>query len=155
MQTRAADDGGDDMRACAGADLIVLAAPVQTNIRILQDLPKHVTGNVQVTDVGSTKRQIAETARRLPDRRLQFIGGHPLSGAATGGLQAARTDLFAGRSWILTPVGEGGLAMARLSRFIDGLGRGARDDPGSARCRHGLRQPSAAAHGKRADARGG
>ncbi len=122
LQTRAADDGGDDMRACAGADLVVLAAPVETNLRLLQDLPKHVNGNVQVTDVGSTKRQIAETARRLPDRRLQFIGGHPLSGASTGGLQAARTDLFAGHSWILTPVGEDGLAMARLSRFIDGLG---------------------------------
>lgn len=122
LRTRAADDGGDDMRACAGADLIVLAAPVETNRRLLQDLSTHVHGNVQVTDVGSTKRQIAETARRLPDQRLQFIGGHPLSGASTGGLNTARADLFAGQSWILTPVGEDGLAMARLSRFIDGLG---------------------------------
>lgn len=122
LRARVADDGGDNVRACAGADLIVLAAPVETNLRLLQDVAQHVNGTVQVTDVGSTKRQIAETARRLPDRRLQFIGGHPLSGASTGGLNAARADLFAGQSWILTPVGNDGVPMERLSRFIDGLG---------------------------------
>jgi prephenate dehydrogenase len=122
LQARAADDGGEDVRACAGADLIVLAAPVETNIGLLQDVSQHVNGNVQVTDVGSTKRQIAESALRLPSGGLQFIGGHPLSGASTGGLNAARSDLFAGQSWILTPAGGDDLPMDRLSRFVEGLG---------------------------------
>jgi prephenate dehydrogenase len=122
LQARAADDGGEDVGACVGADLIVLAAPVETNIRLLQEVATHVSGDVHVTDVGSTKRQIAESARRLRHHHLQFVGGHPLSGASTGGLNAARSDLFTGQSWVLTPVGGDDAPLDRISRFIGGLG---------------------------------
>ncbi len=121
LRAAAADDGGDDLSLCAGADLVVLAAPVQTNVRILCDLPNHVSGPAVVTDVGSTKRQVADSACCLPER-LQFVGGHPLAGASTGGLTAARSDLFADHAWILTPAGERQPAIERLSRFIEGLG---------------------------------
>jgi prephenate dehydrogenase len=60
-----------------------------------------VPGEAIVTDVGSTKRAMVHAARDLPGR-LRFVGGHPLAGAATGGLDAARADLFRGRPWILT-----------------------------------------------------
>ena len=73
LRSAAADDGGEHLRLCAGADLIVLAAPVETNARILCDLPNHVAGTAMVTDVGSTKRQVAEvlpsTARATSSRR--------------------------------------------------------------------------------------
>jgi prephenate dehydrogenase len=121
LRSAAADNGGDDLSACAGADLVILAAPVQTNVRILCDLPNHVTEPTLVTDVGSTKRQVVEAARCLPER-LQFVGGHPLAGASSGGLTAARSDLFTEHAWILTPVGERQTAIERLSRFIEGLG---------------------------------
>ena len=120
LKSFAADDGGDDLRFCADADLVVLAAPVQTNVRILCELPAHVSQPAFVTDVGSTKRQIAESARCLP-RHVQFVGGHPLAGASTGGLDAARSDLFTDHPWILTPKGEGP-HVERLSRFVEGLG---------------------------------
>jgi prephenate dehydrogenase len=45
---------------------------------------------------------MAEAARALP-ARFTFIGGHPLAGAAQGGLEHARPDLFSGRPWLLTP----------------------------------------------------
>jgi prephenate dehydrogenase len=99
---RVADDGGDDLALADGADLIVLAAPVRQNISVLHDLVRHVRGTAIVTDVGSTKRAIVEAARDLP-KRLRFVGGHPLAGAATGGVEAARADLFRGRPWIVTP----------------------------------------------------
>lgn len=99
---RAADDGGEDLALADGADLIVLAAPVRQNIAVLQDLVTRVHGTAIVHDVGSTKRAIVEAARALPPR-LRFVGGHPLAGAATGGIDAARADLFHGRPWILTP----------------------------------------------------
>jgi len=121
MRTHAADIGGGDLALCEEADLVILAAPVQTNIRILSELPGCVSGNAIVTDVGSTKREIATVGGQLP-ARLPFIGGHPLAGAATGGLEAARSDLFAGRAWILTPVEDHQSALLRLSTFIDGLG---------------------------------
>ena len=91
---------GDELALADGADLIVLAAPVRQNISVLRDLAIDVRGNAVVTDVGSTKRAMVHAARDLP-ARLHFVGGHPLAGAATGGLEAARADLFRGRPWIL------------------------------------------------------
>jgi prephenate dehydrogenase len=117
----AADDGGDDLKLAADADLIVLAAPVLTNIRLLAELSNHVSGEAVVTDVGSTKREIASAAGALP-ARLSFIGGHPLAGAAVGGVESARADLFENRPWILAPPGDRATATAKLSSFIGGLG---------------------------------
>jgi prephenate dehydrogenase len=102
MRRHAADAGGDDLALAEAADLILLAAPVRQNISVLQDLVARVRGHAIVSDVGSTKCAMVEAARHLP-QRLRFIGGHPLAGAATGGIGAARPDLFRGRPWILTP----------------------------------------------------
>ena len=49
--------------------------------------------------------------------------GHPLGGAAKGGLENARTDLFRGRPWLLTPAGDGtGPALEKLTAFARALG---------------------------------
>ena len=122
MRMHAADVGGDDLVLAAEADLVVLAAPVLANIAILGELPDHVPGNAIVTDVGSTKRAIVAAARSLPSR-LSFVGGHPLAGAAVGGVESARPDLFRARPWILTPDGPASdAAAARLRTVIDALG---------------------------------
>ena len=121
LRVASANDGGDDLSLCSDADLVVLAAPVQTNVRILSDLATQLSRPTVVTDVGSTKRQIAETARCLPPH-IQFVGGHPLAGAATGGLNAARADLFTNHPWILTPASDVHPAVGPLARFIEGLG---------------------------------
>jgi prephenate dehydrogenase len=98
----AADAGDEDLAAARGADLILLAAPVAENIAILDRLPDVVPDRALVTDVGSTKQEIVRAARSLPER-LRFVGGHPLSGGTTSGVEAARADLFEGCAWILTP----------------------------------------------------
>lgn len=102
MRLGAADVGGDDLGLAAGAELIVLAAPARANVDVLARLDGFVPGAALVTDVTSTKRAVVEAARMLPER-LRFVGGHPLAGAAVGGVEAARADLFQGRPWILTP----------------------------------------------------
>ena len=123
MRMHAADVGGDDLVLAAEAELIVLAAPVRANIRILSELAGHVPGEAIVTDVGSTKRETVSAAQALP-QRLPFVGGHPLAGAAVGGIESARPDLFAGRPWILTS-GEhepNRAAGERLSTLIEAVG---------------------------------
>src|SRR5919106_28144 len=102
MRMHAADVGGDDLVMAAEAELVVLAAPVLQNRRILEDLAQAIPGEALVTDTGSTKTDIVLAARALPER-LRFVGGHPLAGAAAGGLQTARADLFRTRPWIFTP----------------------------------------------------
>jgi prephenate dehydrogenase len=119
---QAVDGGGADLDAAAGADLIVLAAPVRKNAELLERIAGHVPGRAVVTDVGSTKTSTARAAAALP-ARLRFVGGHPLAGAASGGLQAARADLFAGRPWLITPsAGADETDVRRVESFVAGLG---------------------------------
>lgn len=91
-------DRGDDLALAAAADLIILAAPIGGIIRLLDTLRPILGPATLVTDTGSTKAAIVNAARGL-----RFIGGHPIAGAAAGGREAARPDLFDHRSWVLTP----------------------------------------------------
>jgi prephenate dehydrogenase len=123
MRLHAIDVAADDPVVLAEADLVILAAPVRQNIELLGLLDENVRQAALITDVGSTKRAVVDAARGLP-ARFRFIGGHPLGGAAKGGLEHARSDLFAGRPWLLTPTSEGdpGDALEKLSSFIRALG---------------------------------
>ena len=122
MLLHAVDVSADDPMVLAEADLVLLAAPVEVNIGLLETVVKHVPGSAVVTDVGSTKRAIVEAARALPPR-LGFVGGHPLAGAARSGIRHARADLFKERPWLLTPDGNTPEdALLRLREFVRGIG---------------------------------
>jgi prephenate dehydrogenase len=122
MVLHAIDVAADDPVVMAEADLVILAAPVDQNIKMLAELEQHVTTTAVVTDVGSTKRTTVEAAQHLP-ARLAFVGGHPLGGAPRGGIEHARPDLFKTRPWIFTPVGEGTAStLERLCGFATALG---------------------------------
>jgi prephenate dehydrogenase len=110
---------GSVEEACAGADAVFCAAPVSA----LPDLARAALSacgpDCVVTDVGSTKREIV--AALGSDER--FIGGHPLAGAETAGVENARADLFEGARWYLTPTARSsGLLYDRLQRAIADLG---------------------------------
>lgn len=122
IRRHAVDVAAEDVMIASEADLVVLAAPVRENIEILSALPDALRGEAVVTDVGSTKRAIVEAAARLP-ARLTFIGGHPLAGAARGGLEFARPDLFENRPWLFAPWNaDAADAASRLTRFVEALG---------------------------------
>jgi prephenate dehydrogenase len=103
MRLHAIDVAADDLVVLAEADIVILAAPVKSNIALLAELDENVGQPAVITDTGSTKRSIVDVAGSLP-ARFTFIGGHPLAGAAHGGLEHARPDLFSGRPWVLTPL---------------------------------------------------
>ncbi len=122
MIRHAIDVASADLMIISEADLVVLAVPIGEIVRLLLQLPERVGTSAVVTDVGSTKRAIIDAARVLP-ARLPFVGGHPLAGAARGGIEAARPDLFSSRPWLFVPGGDGQAeTMARLSAFVEGLG---------------------------------
>ena len=124
MRLHAIDVAADDLIVLAEADIVILAAPVRTNITLLAELDGNIRQPALVTDTGSTKRDIMAAAGSLP-ARLTFIGGHPLAGAAHGGLEHARPDLFSGRPWLLTANAAsdgGGAALAKLTGFVQALG---------------------------------
>jgi len=122
MRLHAIDVAADDLIVLAEADVVILAAPAQQNIALLGDLDENVRQPAIVTDTSGTKRAIVDAARGLPPR-FTFVGGHPLGGAARAGLEHARADLFTGRPWLFTPIGDaGGAAVEKLSAFARALG---------------------------------
>src|SRR5207244_6133610 len=122
MRMHAIDVAAADLIVLAEADLVVLAAPVKQNIALLAELDEHVRTPAVVTDTGSTKRDIVSAARTLPPR-FTFVGGHPLAGAAKGGLEHARPDLFNNRPWLLTQTADGASdAAQKLSAFVTAPG---------------------------------
>lgn len=102
--------------ACAGAEVVVAAAPPAA----LRELIVRALAGTDgvVTDVGSTKAALVAGVGE--DR---YIGGHPLAGGETTGVAHAREDLFAGATWYLTPREDtSGVAFEQLHRFVSGLG---------------------------------
>ncbi|HEY4554177.1 MAG TPA: prephenate dehydrogenase [Bacillaceae bacterium] len=86
------------------ADLIILACPVERAedfLSKLVDLP--LKEQVLITDVGSTKKQITETAKRFLGDRFDFIGGHPMAGSHKAGPGSAKAHLFENAYYVLTP----------------------------------------------------
>ena len=73
------------------ADLIILAVPVDQTEKIVVLLADmELKSQVIVTDVGSTKGTVVEAAKRLEERGVTFIGGHPMAGSHKSGAAAAK-----------------------------------------------------------------
>jgi prephenate dehydrogenase len=95
----------DISEAVAGADLVVLAAPVSLIIEHLGLVAGVVDAECIITDVGSVKQPIVAAAERVLRRPGRFVGGHPLAGSERKGIAAARPDLLESAAWALTPTG--------------------------------------------------
>jgi prephenate dehydrogenase len=104
--------------ALAGAEAAFVAAPVRALPGAVADALAAAAPACVVTDVGSTKRELVAS---VDDHR--FIGGHPLAGAETAGVEHARADLFDGATWYLTPTQRTeGVLYERLYRLLADLG---------------------------------
>jgi prephenate dehydrogenase len=79
------------------ADVVFVATPVGASVQTARLALEVAGGQCVVSDVGSTKREIVQA---ISDPR--FVGGHPLAGAETAGVENARADLFDGAVWYLT-----------------------------------------------------
>ncbi len=105
--------------AVAGAQVVFVAAPVGALADVVQQALSCVGPDCVVSDVGSTKQPLAALASA--DER--FVGGHPLAGAETAGVEHARADLFDGATWYLTPGhGTAGVLYERLHRLLVAFG---------------------------------
>ncbi|MFM8552255.1 MAG: prephenate dehydrogenase [Nitrospiraceae bacterium] len=87
----------------AGADLVVLATPVDTYERHLKEWGGSLADGAIVTDVGSVKGPLVAQAEGLVSEGACFVGGHPIAGKEKTGVAAGSMDLFKGARCILTP----------------------------------------------------
>lgn len=86
-----------------GADLVVLATPVDTYERHLREWAGVLKPGSVVSDVGSVKGALVEQAERLVPAGVAFVGAHPIAGKEKTGVAAGSTQLFQGARCILTP----------------------------------------------------
>jgi len=91
--------------AVSGADLVLLAVPVAATESTLQAIRHRVEPDMLVMDVGSTKRDVVDAARRaLRERIASFVPAHPIAGMEGSGVHHADAGLYNGRQVILTPL---------------------------------------------------
>jgi prephenate dehydrogenase len=102
--------------AVADAELVVVAVPVGVAAAVVREV-LDATASAVVTDVASTKRQLASIAEP------RFVPGHPVAGGATGGPSRAAADLFDAATWFLTPTDASAPESVELvERFVASLG---------------------------------
>ncbi|MEA3298566.1 MAG: prephenate dehydrogenase/arogenate dehydrogenase family protein [Chloroflexota bacterium] len=85
------------------ADVVVVATPVVAVREVLSRISNSVPRGCVVTDTASTKFEVMKWAEELLPPTVNFIGGHPMAGKETYGVQAAEASLFRGHMWCLTP----------------------------------------------------
>lgn len=119
VERDAVDETGDSIGAVVGsAQAVFVAVPVGRLGDVVGEALAAAPSDCVVTDVGSTKRAVV-SAHEDP----RFVGGHPLAGAESSGIAHARSDLFDGATWYLTPRAEtSGVLYERLHRLLRGLG---------------------------------
>ena len=97
----------DPAAAAAGADLVLIAAPVAQFEKIFLAVGPQLKPQCLVMDAGSTKRDVVAAARKaLGGRIAQFVPAHPIAGAEKSGAAAASAGLFRGRRVVLAPLKE-------------------------------------------------
>jgi prephenate dehydrogenase len=107
--------------AVDGAEIVFCAAPIGALGALVTEALEASVDDTVVTDVGSTKEALL--AALTEDQGHRFIGGHPLAGAETAGVDNARADLFEGARWYLTPTERSsGVLYDRLQRAVADLG---------------------------------
>lgn len=105
--------------AVEGAELVFCCVSVGAIADVASRALEASGEETVVTDVGSTKQELVAHLGSDP----RFIGGHPLAGAETAGVEAARPDLYDDSRWLLTPTAStSGVLYDRLQRFVQALG---------------------------------
>ena len=91
--------------AVSGSDIVLIAVPVAASEATFKAIRHLVEPGVLFMDVGSTKRDVVDAARRvLKERVSSFVPAHPIAGKEVGGITQADAALYSGRQVILTPL---------------------------------------------------
>jgi prephenate dehydrogenase len=92
--------------AVLGSDVVVLATPVGAIIDLIERLAPVLSAKALLTDVGSTKEEVLQTARSAFGKAAarRFLAGHPMAGKEQSGVEFADPELFEGAAWFITPL---------------------------------------------------
>jgi prephenate dehydrogenase len=87
------------------SDIVIIATPVGSFQEILSEIKPFLTSKIVISDVGSTKTNIASiVSQTLGDYSNCFIPAHPIAGKEKSGFEASESNLFNNRKVIITPL---------------------------------------------------
>lgn len=89
-----------DLAILADAEVIFVCTPIAAILPTVQQLIPHLDAATVLTDVGSVKEPVVDAIAPL---WANFVGGHPMAGTADSGIEAAQTELFVSKPYVLTP----------------------------------------------------
>jgi len=99
------DTAESALLAVSGSDIVLMAVPVSASEATFKAIRHMVEPGVLFMDVGSTKRDVVDAARRvLKERVASFVPAHPIAGKEVSGVSHADASLYAGRQVIITPL---------------------------------------------------
>lgn len=114
---------GELAPAVEKASVVIIATPVLVIKDILEQIAAHLPSQCLVTDTGSTKVQVMEWAQDFLPPTVNFIGGHPMTGKETSGLDVAEAELFTGCVYCLSPKSNAAAeAVQSMTRLVELIG---------------------------------
>lgn len=113
----------DAASGVAGADLVILCAPVGVNGGIAETIAPSLKPGAILSDVGSVKGAVVRAVQPHVPAGVHFVPAHPVAGTEHSGPDAGFASLFEDRWCILTPPeGEDPAAVARVRAFWEAIG---------------------------------
>lgn len=93
--------GSVNMNLLSEAEVVFICTPLGFIIPTLEQLIAHLPSSCVITDVGSVKTPIVKAISPVWEN---FVGGHPMAGSTDSGIEAARSNLFTNKPYVLTPI---------------------------------------------------
>ena len=95
------------LQAVSGSDIVLIAVPVSASESTFRAIYHLVDPHILIMDVGSTKADVVDAARRaLKERVRSFVPAHPIAGREVSGVSNSDPLLYVDRRVILTPIPE-------------------------------------------------
>ena len=97
----------DNFKHLSNADLIIICAPIGAYKKIFSNIKKYKKPDAIITDIGSTKTEIADIYQSIFTKSSNcFIGSHPLTGKESSTVKNSDASLFSDAVVLLTPVSD-------------------------------------------------
>ena len=103
-------------------DLVIISTPMSEYQKIIYKLNNNLNDTALITDVGSTRVNVAKLVKQELSKNLNWIMSHPISGSEASGPKYGSKNLFKNKWCILIKSKKNKLLGNKLSRFWKKLG---------------------------------
>ena len=103
-------------------DLVVISTPMSEYQKIIIKLNKNLNNKTLITDVGSTRGNVAKLIKEKLSKKLNWVMSHPISGSEASGPKYGSKNLFKNKWCILIKNKKNKLLENKLSKFWKKLG---------------------------------